>query len=56
MLADRQFIEDYGRRYKQDKVWSCLLVRRRGKPDGILVMLEAGRFVGWAADYCEQRL
>ena len=52
MLADRQFIEDYGRRCKQDKVWSCLLVRRRGKPDGVLVMPEAGRFVGWAAYYC----
>lgn len=49
MLADRQFIEDHGRRCKKDEVWSCLLVRRRGKPDGVLVMPEDGCFVGWAA-------
>lgn len=53
MLVDRQFIEDHGRRCKQGEVWSCLLVRRRGKPDGVLVMPEAGCFVGWAAYYSE---
>ena len=53
MLADRQFIEDHGRRCKQGEVWSCLLVRRKGKADGVLVMPEDGDFVGWAAYYLE---
>ena len=53
MLADRQFIEDHGRRCKQGEVWSCLLVRRKGKADGVLVMPEDGGFVGWAAYYLE---
>ncbi len=51
MLADRQFIEDHGRRCKKGEVWDCLLVRRRGQPDGVLVMPEDGRFVSWAAYY-----
>ena len=49
MLAGRQFIEDHGRRFKKGEVWDCLLVRRRGQPNGILVMPEDGCFVGWAA-------
>ena len=49
MLADRQFIEDHGRRCKEGEVWACLPVRRRRKPDGVLVMPEDGCFVGWAA-------
>ena len=53
MLADRQFIEDYGRRCKKGEIWDCLLVRRRGQPDGVLVMPEDGCFVGWAAYCCE---
>ena len=56
MLADRQFIEDQGRRCKQGEVWSCLLVRRRGKPDGVLVMPEDGCYVGWAAYYSVRQL
>ena len=52
MLADRQFIEDHGRRCKKGEVWDCLLVRRRGQPDGVLVMPKAECFVGWAAYYC----
>ena len=51
MLANRQFIEDHGRRCKKGEVWDCLLVRRRGQPNGVLVMPEDGCFVGWAA-YC----
>ena len=51
MLADRQFIEDHGRRCKKGEVWDCLLVRRRGKPDGVLVMPVDGCFVAWAAYY-----
>ena len=54
MLADRQFIEDHGRRCKRGEVWYCLLVRRRGQPDGVLVLPENGCFVGWAAYYSEQ--
>ena len=49
MLADREFIEDHGRRCKKGEVWDCLLVRRKGQPDGVLVMPEAERFVGRAA-------
>lgn len=51
MLADRQFIEDHGRRSKKGEVWNCLLVRRRGQTEGILIMPEQGCFVGWAAYY-----
>ena len=55
MLADRQFIEDHGRRCKKSEVWDCLLVRRRGQSDGILVMPEDGNFVGCAAYYFEKQ-
>ena len=48
MLTDRQFLEDHGRRGKKGEIWDCLLVRRRGQPDGVLVMPEDGCFVGWA--------
>ena len=49
MLADHQFLSDQGRRCKKGEVWDCLLVRRKGQPDGVLVMPEAERFVGRAA-------
>ena len=51
MLADRQFIENHGRRCQKGEVWDCLLVRRSGQPDGVLVMPEDGCFVAWAAYY-----
>ena len=51
LLADRQFLSDHGSRCRRGEVWSCLLVRRRGKEDGVLVMPKDGCFVGWAA-YC----
>ena len=51
LLADRQFLSDHGSRCRRGEVWSCLLVRPRGKEDGILVMPKDGCFVGWAA-YC----
>ena len=51
MLADRQFIEDHSCRCKKGVVWDCLLVRRRGRLDGVLVMPEDGCFVGWAGYY-----
>ena len=49
MLADRKFIEDYGKRCKPGEVWDCLLVQQRGHTDGVLVMPEQGCFVSWAA-------
>lgn len=51
MLADRQFIEDYGKRCKAGDVWECLLVQQRGRSDGVLVLPEQGCFVSWAAYY-----
>ena len=29
--------------------WKCLLIRQRGQRDGVLMLPENGRFVGWAA-------
>ena len=49
MLADRKFIEDYGRRCRAGDVWDCLLVQQRGRTDGVLVLPEQGCFVSWAA-------
>ena len=51
MLADRQVIEDYGKRCKKGEVWECLFVRRKGQNNGVLIMPEHDCFVGWAA-YC----
>ncbi len=53
MLADRQFIEDNAGRYSQGEVWQCLLIRQKGRSDGVLVMPENGCFVGWAAYYAD---
>ena len=49
MLADRQFIEDNAGLCSQGKVWQCLLIRQKGRSDGILVVPEGGHYVGWAA-------
>jgi len=49
LLADRQFIEDYAFLCAQTEPWKCLLVCPRGGGEGVLVMPERGRFVGWAA-------
>ena len=54
MLADHQFLSDQGRRCKKGEVWDCLLVRRKGQPDGVLVMPEDACFVGWAAYYSDR--
>ena len=53
MNVDRQFIEDDAELCGMGKVWKCLLVRQRGREDGVLVMPEDGCYVGWAA-YCYQ--
>ena len=49
MLVDRQFIEDHGQDCKAGEVWDCLLVRQRGRTDGVLVLPEQDCFVSWAA-------
>ena len=49
MLADRQFIEDNAELCGKGEVWRCLLVQKRGRRDGILVLPEGGCFVGYAA-------
>ena len=51
MLADRQFLSDYGKRCKRGEVWKCLFVHRRGQTNGVLIMPERDCYVGWAA-YC----
>ena len=53
MLADWQFIEDYGKRCKTGGVKVCLLVQQRGRTDGVLVLPEHACFVSWAADMPE---
>lgn len=51
MLADRRFIEDASGLCSREPIWKCLLVQQRGRTDGVLVMPEAGCYVGWAAYY-----
>ena len=53
MIADRQFIEDHASLCSKGAVWRCLLIRQRGRTDGVLVMPEDGCYVGWAA-YCRR--
>lgn len=52
MIADRQFIEDNAGLCSQGEVWRCLLVKQRGRSDGVLVIPIDGCYVGWAAFYC----
>ena len=52
MIADRQFIEDNAGLCSQGEVWRCLLVKRRDRSDGVLVIPIDGCYVGWAAHYC----
>ena len=49
MLADRSFIEENSDLCEKGKTWRCLLIRKRGSSDGVLVMPEDGAYVGWAA-------
>lgn len=49
MVVDRQFIEDNFKNCSRGEVWKCLLVQKRGRCDGILVMPENECFVGYAA-------
>ncbi len=51
MLVERQFIEDNCELCSPGDPWKCLLVRKRGKSDGVLVMPKNQCFVGQAAYY-----
>ena len=48
LLADRPFIEECSNLCEQEEIWKCMLVCQRGQRDGVLVMPERDRFVGWA--------
>lgn len=52
MIADRQFIEENAALCAQGGVWRCLLVKQRGRSDGVLIVPIDGSYVGWAAYYC----
>ena len=52
LLADRPFVEKWSNLCEQAETWKCLLVCQRGQSDGVLVMPERGRFVGWAGYIC----
>ena len=49
MVADRQFIEDNAALCSEGETMRCLLVRQRGKTDGVLVVPEDRAYVKWAA-------
>ena len=49
LLVDRQFIEDHAALCSRGEIWACILVRQVGRKDGVLVIPEDGRYVGWAA-------
>lgn len=49
MIADRQFIEDNAALCSQGRIWRCLLVQRRGRTGGVLVLPADSCHVGWAA-------
>lgn len=51
--VDRGFIEEDMDlcRVDGDGVWHCILVRQRGKPDGVLVMSEGTEYPKYAAYY-----
>lgn len=48
MLADRQFLEDHADFCGEGEVWRCVLVKQRGKSDGVLVIPD-GCYVKYAA-------
>ena len=49
MIADRQFIEDNAALCSKRETWRCILVQRRGRTDGVLVLPADSCHVGWAA-------
>lgn len=54
LCADRPFIEEHKKLcgIGPDGVWRCLLVQRRGKSDGVLVMPDGKNYPKYAAFYC----
>ena len=55
MVADRGFIQENHHLCEKGDVWRCLLIRKAGQNDGVLVMPEDEAYVGWAAIYRGQR-
>lgn len=53
MVADRQFLEDYGSLCSVGSPMKCLLIKTRRESDGILVVPEEKCYVGWAAYLAE---
>ena len=49
LLADRQFIEDFGSLCSEADCFRCLLVMERHQKEGLLVMPEMESYVKWAA-------
>ena len=52
MGADRQFLEDTAMLFKRLETRGCILVRQRGRRDGVLVipdLPERPQYVQWAA-------
>lgn len=49
--ADRWFIEKYSKlcRIDDNGIWHCILVRQKGRTDGVLVMSDGNDFPKWAA-------
>ena len=56
MLADRQFIEEHCDLCLLGRVWKCLFVRQKGRPDGVLVIPADRCHVKYAAYYLSSRL
>ena len=50
MLADRQYLEDYAYLCGEGVLWKCVLVKQRGKAEGVLVVPD-GCYVKYAASY-----
>lgn len=55
MVADRQFIEAYADLCSEAAPMKCLLIRRRDRGDGVLVVPGSKAYVKWAA-YCTEPL
>lgn len=49
MLADRQFIEENTSLCSEGDIFKCLLISKKGRNDGILIVSDGTSFVKWAA-------
>lgn len=50
MLADREFFESYADLCGEGDFWKCVLVKQRGKAEGVLVVPD-GCYVKYAASF-----